>query len=49
MASAKHDLRRDADKVMTKAKTSESTYPYPGAHNVYYVKLYQWIRTGLFL
>lgn len=49
MASAKHDLRQDADKVMTKAKTSESTYPYLGAHNVYYVKLHQWIRTRLFL
>lgn len=49
MASAKHDLRRDADKVMIKAKTSESTYPYLGAHNVYYVKLNQWIRTGLSL
>jgi len=49
MASAKHNLKRDADKVMTKAKTSESTYPYLGAHNVYYVKYRQWIRTGLFL
>lgn len=46
MASAKHDLRRDADKAMTKAKTSESTYPYPGAHNVYYVKLYALINNS---
>lgn len=27
-------VRQNADKVMTKAKTSESTYPYLGAHNV---------------
>lgn len=32
---------------MNQARTAESTYHHLGAHNVYYVKLNDWIRTGI--
>lgn len=34
---------------MNQAWTPESTYNHMGAHNVYYVKLYYWIRTAVSL
>lgn len=32
---------------MNQARTAESTYRHLGAYNVYYVKLNNWIRTGI--